>query len=86
MPSGHSPAQDARFAKKQQRVLRFVQDYWAEHDYAPSIRDIKAGCGLSSTSVTDYAVNALVETGLLRREPGLNRTIRPGLVMVEEGR
>ena len=87
MPSGHSPAKDARFAEKQRRVLCFVRDYWTGHGYAPSIREIMQGCGLSSTSVTHYTVDALVETGWLRRDRGasgcLSRTIRPGLLMLE---
>ena len=84
-----SPAVAARYAEKQWRVVCFVRDYWAGHGYAPCIREIMEGCGLSSKSVTSYTVDALVETGWLRRDvhkPRRFRTIRPGLLMLEQAK
>ena len=32
-------------------ILRYVEEFWAEHGYSPSLREIQAACGISSLSV-----------------------------------
>jgi len=27
-------------------ILRYIETFWAEHGYAPSVRDIQRGCGM----------------------------------------
>ena len=74
---------------RQQRMLDFMRRFREENGYSPSLRDIMAGCGVSSTSVASYNLNALEREGYLRRRPGLSRgirllspSLRPGVVEV----
>ncbi len=62
-------------SEKQQRILQFIQEFLAEHDYPPSIRDIQAGCDISSTSVVDYNLKALETRGQIRRDREVSRGI-----------
>jgi repressor LexA len=71
-----------RRSDKQERILKFLQDFLAEHDYPPSIRDIQAGCEISSTSVVDYNLKALETKGMIRRD----REISRGIVLVGQER
>lgn len=56
-------------------ILRYIETFWAEHSYAPSVRDIQRGCGISSTSVVERHLGKLVKRGKIGRVPGLARTI-----------
>src|SRR3990172_4444738 len=71
-----------RQSDKQTRILAFLREYLAEHDYPPSIREIQAACGISSTSVVDYNLKAMETKGLIRRD----REISRGIVLAESGR
>jgi len=62
-------------SEKQQGILQFLEQFIAEHDYPPSIRDIQQGCGISSTSVVDYNLKRLEEKGLIRRDREVSRAI-----------
>ena len=66
---------------KQLRILAFIRTFLEEHDYPPSIRDIQAGCEISSTSVVDYNLKALEAQGLIRRDREVSRAIQ----LVEAG-
>lgn len=61
---------------RQQRILEFIRDYLAEHNYPPTIREIGAAAGISSTSVVNYNLDRLVEYGLLERDPKSSRSMR----------
>ncbi|HJN92615.1 MAG TPA: transcriptional repressor LexA [Dehalococcoidia bacterium] len=69
-----------KLSEKQDRMLSFLRDFLDEHDYPPSIRDIQAGCGISSTSVVDYNLKALESQGRIRRD----REISRGIVLLDE--
>ncbi|MEX1022662.1 MAG: transcriptional repressor LexA, partial [Dehalococcoidia bacterium] len=60
---------------KQQKILQFLEDFIADHDYPPSIRDIQNGCDISSTSVVDYNLKRLEEKGFIRRDREVSRAI-----------
>ena len=60
---------------KQRRLLSFIGRFLAENGYPPTIRDIVAGCGISSTSVVDYNLNILEKFGHLRRHREVSRGI-----------
>jgi len=62
-------------SEKQRDIIRFLEQFIAEHDYPPSIRDIQQGCGISSTSVVDYNLKRLEEKGLIRRDREVSRAI-----------
>lgn len=60
---------------KPERILAFLQDYFARYHYPPSVRDIVDGCRLSSTSVADYNLKILEREGHIRRDRERARTI-----------
>lgn len=65
-----------RLSPRKQRILDFLRDYIASHTYGPTVREIQAGCGDSSTAVTNYNLHRLREQGYLRWTPGANRSIQ----------
>ncbi len=60
---------------KQQSIVDFIRRFWLDGGYPPSIRDIVAGCGLSSTSVADYNLKILEKKGYIRRHREVSRGI-----------
>lgn len=62
---------------RQQSILACITESLADHGRPPSIREIGAATGISSTSVVEYHVGQLVEKGLLRREPMQARGLVP---------
>ena len=58
------------------RVLEFIRSFVAEKGYSPSVADIVAGCGLSSPNLAQYHLNVLEREGMLRRTPGVFRSIQ----------
>lgn len=60
---------------RQQAIMDFIQRFWDKQGYPPSIRDIVAGCKLSSTSVADYNLKILEKKGHLRRHREVSRGI-----------
>jgi repressor LexA len=58
------------------RVLQFIRLFLAEKGYSPSVADIVAGCGLSSPNLAQYHLNVLEREGILRRTPGVFRSIQ----------
>ncbi len=60
---------------KQKRIIRFIERFLVDKGYPPSIRDIQAGCNISSTSVVDYNLKILEERGYIRRHADVSRGI-----------
>ncbi len=54
-------------------MLAFIREFVDEHGYPPSIRDIGAAVGISSTSVVDYNLRVLEREGHLRRTRDVSR-------------
>jgi len=52
------------------RILRTVEDGWRTAGRSPSYREIRLATGLHSLAHVKYHVDALVEQGLLHRQPG----------------
>lgn len=73
----HAIAESARpsASRRRQAVLNFVTWHIGTHGYAPTLRDICAACGISSTSAASYSVRALHRRGRLRLAPGISRGI-----------
>ena len=59
-----------RYSKKPQMILDFVNSYMQENGFAPSIREIGAAVGLSSTASVSYHLHQLQEDGLLLAPAG----------------
>lgn len=68
-------------SRRQQAILAFIEDFLDENDYPPTIRDIQAELGISSTSVVDYNLKVLESHNLIRR----NRNISRGIELVNRG-
>jgi repressor LexA len=61
---------------KQERIITFVTEFLNDKGYPPTIRDIAAGCGISSTSVVTYNLNKLEQAGYIRRHSDISRGIK----------
>lgn len=64
-----------KLSSKQQQIIDFLGRFARENSYPPTVRDIVAGCGISSTSVVDYNLDILERGGYIRRHPGISRGI-----------
>ena len=60
---------------KQQHIINFIHRFLGENGFPPSVRDIQAGCQISSTSVVDYNLRILEQKGYLRRHAEVSRGI-----------
>ncbi len=65
----------AELSPKKRSIIDFIHCFWRDTGYPPTIRDIVAGCGLSSTSVADYNLNILERQGYIRRHREIARGI-----------
>ena len=78
----------ARTSNKAVLILDFVNDFIRENGFAPSVREIGAAVGLSSTASVSYHLTQLQEKGLLRAPGGKGRkraivtAQRPGQIPV----
>ena len=60
---------------KQKGIISFITEFLRDNAYPPTIRDIAAGCGISSTSVVAYNLNKLEQAGYIRRHGDISRGI-----------
>lgn len=63
--------------KVQREVFLIVDEWWKEFGYSPSLRDIAYQRGRTSLANTMKIVDRLVEIGVLKKQKGAGRTIRP---------
>ncbi|MBR91999.1 MAG: repressor LexA [Dehalococcoidia bacterium] len=63
-------------SERQEIILDFIQNFIEVNDYPPTIRDIQAGCNISSTSVVSYNLDKLKETGYLDRNSEVSRGLK----------
>lgn len=61
--------------KKQQKILKFIQDFTIEHDYSPSYREIQRALGLSSVSAVAEHISNCEKAGYLKKIPNAARSI-----------
>jgi len=64
-----------KLSPKQQQITKFIYRFCEDKGYPPTIRDIVAGCGISSTSVVDYNLDVLAKKGYIRRHREVSRGI-----------
>jgi len=64
-----------KMSGRQKRIIKFIERFLSDNGYPPSIRDIQAGCDISSTSVVDYNLNILESRGHIRRHADVSRGI-----------
>ncbi|KPI02976.1 transcriptional repressor, LexA family [Actinobacteria bacterium OK074] len=70
MPTTDGPSLSLR----QQQILTFIKDSTDNRGFPPSIREVAAGVGLSSTRTVRYHINILEEQGHLTRVRNSQRT------------
>jgi sulfur relay (sulfurtransferase) DsrC/TusE family protein len=60
----------------QREVFLIVDEFWKEHNFSPSVRNIAAirGKGVSNTQ---KIVRRLIKIGALKKIDGMGRTLRP---------
>ena len=63
----------SRTSNKSEKILQFVQQFTIENGYSPSVREIGAAVGLSSTATVSYHLRQLQEKGLLQIAQGKGR-------------
>src|SRR3990172_7584034 len=61
---------------RQQRIYEFITKFMGEKGRPPTIREIGAKVGITSTSVVNYNLNILVREGLIQREKEVSRGLR----------
>ncbi|MBM3175945.1 MAG: repressor LexA [Chloroflexi bacterium] len=67
------------FNETRRRILQYIHDFVEERGYAPTVRDILRGCGISSTAVVQHHLNILEREGCIDRDPKVFRSIQlPG--------
>ena len=58
-----------------QVVLAFIRKYIRQNGFAPSMREIGDGAGLSSLSSVSHQLFQLERAGKIRRNPAISRSI-----------
>lgn len=65
--------------KRQTEILKFVRAFIADHDYAPSYREIAAYFGLKSTATIAEHIESLKTKGYLSNEERSARSLVPAI-------
>jgi len=73
LPDG--PADATGLTPRQQRILATLKDSIEQRGYPPSMREIGAAVGLTSTSSVAHQLRVLEEKGFLRRDPHRPRAL-----------
>lgn len=63
-------------SERQQKIYEFINKFTREKGRPPTIREIGAYVGISSTSVVNYNLNILAREGLIQREKEVSRGLR----------
>lgn len=63
-------------SERQVKILEFIDTYFQEHNYPPTIREIGKAVGISSTSVVKYNLERLQEKEKLERSKEVSRGLR----------
>src|SRR3954452_15992478 len=73
LPDG--PADSTGLTARQQKVLVFLRDEIEKRGYPPSMREIGAAVGLTSTSSVAHHLRALEALGYVKRDPNRPRAL-----------
>ncbi len=63
-------------SERQRNILLFIERFYDQRGFPPTIREIGEACDIASTSVVNYNLNKLVEAGWLERTREKSRGIR----------
>jgi len=64
----------ANLTPRQHQIVRFIQDYWVDHEYAPTMQEIADHLGVSRPTVFEH-IEALEKKKVLTRKPTLARGV-----------
>ncbi|MFC1846035.1 transcriptional repressor LexA [Chloroflexota bacterium] len=59
-----------------EKIRKFINAFFEDRGYAPTVRDILKGCSLSSTAVVQHHLNMLEREGYIHRDPEVFRSIQ----------
>lgn len=65
-----------RLSERQRKILDFVKSFTLDNGYPPTIREIGKAVNITSTSVVNYNLDALVRMGHIIRDRTVSRGIR----------
>ncbi|MGW7068849.1 transcriptional repressor LexA [Streptomyces sp. NPDC054855] len=77
VPSASSPRSAGRLPVRQERVLQAIRESIRTRGYPPSMQEIGAAVGLTSTSSVAYHLDVLCKQGWLRTVPNKARAYVP---------
>jgi repressor LexA len=60
---------------RQRDILDYLRSHTRSHAYPPTVREIGAAVGLSSSSTVQNHLNTLEQRGYIRRDPTKSRTV-----------
>ena len=63
-------------SNRQMQILTFIDDYIQENGYSPTVREIRDGVGLYSSSTVHNHISILKEKGYIEKVESAPRTIR----------
>ncbi|MFT4287740.1 transcriptional repressor LexA [Nocardioides sp.] len=84
LPDG--PPDATGLTPRQQRILAHLKDCIEQRGYPPSMREIGAAVGLTSTSSVAHQLRVLEDKGFLRRDPHRPRALEVFLPEILEAR
>jgi SOS-response transcriptional repressor LexA len=61
---------------RQEQILEFLQDYHAEHQNQPTMKEIADGVGLRSAQAAAYQISQLAAKGLAEHNSRKSRSVR----------
>lgn len=62
--------------KRQFEIVKFIRDYFKEHNFPPTFREIGSHFGFKSTNSISCHFNALERKGLIKRNEYGSRTLQ----------
>ena len=62
-------------SERQKSILDVIKKFIAENGFPPTVREIGARVGLSSSATTYFHLKKLTENGYIKQDPSKNRTI-----------
>ena len=60
---------------RQSQILKFVNNFWTENDYSPSLMEIKNGLNIQSLTSVAQCCNSLEKRGYITKMKHARRSI-----------
>ena len=60
---------------RQSQILKFVNNFWEENDYSPSLKEIQDGLKITSYTSVAQCCNGLVERGYISKDKYKKRNL-----------